>query len=318
MSGKFPPRGPVPSAPWSSASLFTALLYGTSTLLVLSSCWLFVSNVDQLFPSPLRSNEAASEAMSAWREGSRAVAVAGGIWRDAAFWRSVNLALTTSTLTAIIAAIIGIPAAYALSRYKIPGRGLIDALFSSVIILPASSVGLCLIVVFQYGPLFELQRWLGVRAPHSLFPGIVLAQLVLSLAMGLSAWRQTFDSIHTRFEHVARSLGSSPWRAFWSVTLPLSRPGLTAGLILAWVRAMAEFGAVLLFCGTFRELPASRFSDLTRALHLDRADILPVTMWAEIEYGNVEYGFGIAFAMMLISGISVYAMHRIGGRGYLW
>jgi len=314
MSGNPPSRALAPPRPRGWAPLLSALLYGATTLLVLSSCWLFISNLDQLFPSPLR----ASEAMSAWREESLTPAFAGGIWRDAAFWRSVNLALTTSTLTAVVAALVGIPAAYALSRDKIPGRGLIDALFSSVIILPASSVGLCLIVVFQYGPLYELQRALGIRVPHSLFPGVVIAQLVLSLAMGLSAWRQTFDGVPARFEHVARSLGSSPWRAFWSVTLPLCRPGLAAGLILAWVRAMAEFGAVLLFCGTFRELPAARFSDLTRALQLDRADILPVAMWAEIEYGNVEYGFGIAFGMVLISGVSVYALHRIGGRGYLW
>jgi ABC-type sulfate transport system permease component len=81
---------------------------------------------------------------------------------------------------------------------------------------------------------------------------------------------------------------------------------------------MAEFGAVLIFCGTFRELPLSRFSGLTRALQLHQADILPVAMWAEIEYGNVEYGFGIAFALVLISGLSVYALHRMGGKGYVW
>ncbi len=313
MSGKpLPPLNALP--PQSTAPLFTAFFYGASVLLVLSSCWLFLSNADQLFPSELLS----SEEMKAWRETTRAAEFAGGLWKDGAFWRSVNLALSTSTLTALIAALLGIPAAYALSRGKIPGRGLIDALFSSVIILPASSVGLCLIVVFQYGPLYDLQRWLGIQVPHSIFPGIIIAQLVLSLAMGLSAWRQTFDSVPPRFELVARSLGSSSGQAFWRVTLPLSLPGLMAGLILAWVRAMAEFGAVLLFCGTFRELPASRFSDLTRAMHLDRADILPVAMWAEIEYGNVEYGFGIAFVLVLISALSVYAMHRLGGRGFLW
>ena len=304
----------VPCSARLQARLFVAFCYAMSVLLVLGSGWLFLSNADQLLPRKLDS----TGDMAAWRTDVKPRAFAGGLWRDPAFWRSANLTVATSTLTALIAAAVGIPAAYALSRYRIPGRSLIDVLFSSVIVLPASSVGLCLIVMFQYGPLYRLQQELGVKVAHSLFPGIVLAQLVLSLAMGLSAWRAAFDGVNPRFEHVARSLGSSPWRAFWTVTLPAAKPGLLAGFILAWVRAMAEFGAVLLFCGTFRELPLSRFSAFTRAVGMHKADFLPVAMWADIEYGNVEYGFGIAFALVLISGLSVYAIHRTGGRGYVW
>jgi molybdate transport system permease protein len=282
--------------------------------LLVGSCWLFLGNADQLFPG----KRVESEAMRQWRTDDRPKVFAGGLWRDPAFWRSVNLTLTTSTLTALLAALVGIPAAYALSRYRVPGRRLIDVLFSSVIVLPASSVGLCLIVMFQYGPLYELQRGLGFRVAHTILPGIVTAQLVLSLAMGMSAWRAAFDGVNPRFEQVARSLGSSRWRAFRTVTLPAAKSGLIAGLILAWVRAMAEFGSVLIFCGTFRELPLSRFSSATQALQMHKADFLSVAMWSEIEYGNVEYGFGIGFALVAISAVSVYAIHRIGGKGYVW
>lgn len=294
--------------------LFTALIYAAAVLLVLASCWLFLSNAGELFPKKL----ATVEAMDMWRKANRAHEFAGGLWKDPSFWRSVHLSIATSTLTAVIAAILGIPAAYALSRFKIPGRSVIDVLFSSVIILPASSVGLCLIVVFQHGFLHRLQNYLHIQVAHSIFPGMVIAQLVLSLAIGLSAWKAAFDGINPRYEHVARSLGSSNWRAFWTVTLPLSRTGLLAGFILAWARAMAEFGAVLLFCGTFQELPLSRFSLLLQELHLHQADILPVSMWTAIEYGELEYGFGIAFALVAISGISIYTLHRLGGKGYVW
>lgn len=291
-----------------------AFCYAVTLLVVLGSCWLFLSNADQLLPREL----ADSPEMTAWRMEARAGEFAGGLWKDASFWRSVNLTVTTSTITAVLAAIVGIPAAYALSRFEIPGRWLIDVLFSSVIVLPASSVGLCLTVMFQYGPLYRLQEWTGVRVAHTLLPGIVVAQLVLSLAMGLSAWRAAFDGVNPRFEHVARSLGSSRWRAFRTVTLPAAKPGLIAGFILAWARAMAEFGAVLLFCGTFRELPLSRFSPLTQTVQMHKADFLSVAMWVEIEFGNVEYGFGIAFALVLVSAVCVYIIHRIGGKGYLW
>jgi ABC-type sulfate transport system permease component len=303
---KFPSR--------TSGRLFMALFYAAAVLLVLASCWLFLSNAGELFPKKLN----AAEGMDLWRKASRAHEFAGGLWKDPSFWRSVHLSIGTSTLTALMAAILGIPAAYALSRFKIPGRSVIDVLFSSVIVLPASSVGLCLIVVFQYGFLHRLQMYFHVQIAHSVLPGIVIAQLVLSLAIGLSAWKAVFDGINPRFEHVARSLGSSRWRAFWTVIFPLSRTGLLAGFILAWARAMAEFGAVLLFCGTFQELPVSRFSNFLQALHLQQADILPVAMWSAIEYGELEYGFGIAFALVAISGISIYILHRLGGKGYVW
>jgi ABC-type sulfate transport system permease component len=303
---KFPSR--------TSGRLFMALFYAAAVLLVLASCWLFLSNAGELFPKKLN----AAEGMDLWRKASRAHEFAGGLWKDPSFWRSVHLSIGTSTLTALMAAILGIPAAYALSRFKIPGRSVIDVLFSSVIVLPATSVGLCLIVVFQYGFLHRLQMYFHVQIAHSVLPGIVIAQLVLSLAIGLSAWKAVFDGINPRFEHVARSLGSSRWRAFWTVIFPLSRTGLLAGFILAWARAMAEFGAVLLFCGTFQELPVSRFSNFLQALHLQQADILPVAMWSAIEYGELEYGFGIAFALVAISGISIYILHRLGGKGYVW
>jgi molybdate transport system permease protein len=301
-------------SPRYQARLLAAISYGMTLSLALGACWLFLSNADQLWPREM----ATSEAMDAWRNGVGRTEFAGGLWKDAAFWRSVNLSIVTSTITAFIAALVGVPAAYALSRYPIPGRGVIDVFFSSVIVLPASSVGLCLIVTFQYGPVYRLQEALGIRVAHTLFPGLVVAQLVLALAMGLSAWRAAFDGVNPRFEHVARSLGASSWRAFWSVALPAAKPRLLAGFILAWARAMAEFGAVLLFCGTFRELPLSRFSELTQTIGMHKADFLSVAMWVDIEYGNVEYGFGIAFALVTISAVSVYAIHRIGGKGYLW
>ena len=102
------------------------------------------------------------------------------------------------------------------------------------------------------------------------------------------------------------------------MTLPMAKSGLAAGIILAWTRAMAEFGAVLFFCGTFHELPISRFSSLERALNIHQADCLSVAVWAEVEYGNVEYGFALAFILVFIGGLSVYIMHRIGAKGYIW
>lgn len=311
MSGN---HGGAPAA--RDRTLFRAFFCSFAGFLFCYSAYLFLSNVDQLFVT-----EAARKTreLILWDQNRDIMnRFAGGFWLDPYFWKSLNLTLLITVITTVLSALLGIPAAYALSRYPIPGKRIIEVLFSSVIVIPASSVGLCLIVMFNYGPLWHLQQQWGFRFAHSIFPGMIIASFVLSFALGLSAWKSTFESINPRFEYVARSLGSSRWRAFRTVTLPMARSGLIAGIILAWTRAMAEFGAVLFFCGTFRELPAGRFSALEHALHIDQADWLSVAIWAQIEFGNVEYGFALAFILVLIGGVSVYVMHRIGAKGYIW
>ncbi|NQT54026.1 ABC transporter permease, partial [bacterium] len=299
MSGEAPGLLERATSSRTQARLVVAAAYLVAVVLLMGSCWLFLSNADQLWPKAALKT---TEDMQSWRTEEHVREFAGGCWHMPAFWRSINLTFVTATATMLIAGLVGIPASYALSRYKIPGRGVIDVLFSSVIVLPSSSVGLCLLIVFQYGPLFELQQRLGIVVPYTL-PAIVVVQLVLSLAMGMSVWRAAFDGVNPRFEHVARSLGSSPWRAFWTVTLPSAKTGIIAGLILAWTRAAAEFGGVLLFCGTFSEQALERFGPATRALQLHRADPLAVNMWVQIEYGNVEYGFAIGFVLVSVSAI---------------
>ncbi|WP_319521321.1 ABC transporter permease subunit [uncultured Desulfosarcina sp.] len=296
---------------------FNSFFYSFAGFLFLYSAYLFLSNVDQLFVT-----EAAiqtREVTEVWGDDREILnQFAGGFWKDVYFWKSLNLTLATTLITTFIATILGIPTAYALSRYRIPGKSVVEILFSSLIVMPGSVIGICLIVMFNYGPLWELQNWLGFKFAHSIFPGMVIASLVLSFAFGMSAWKATFDSVNPRFEQVARTLGSSRWRAFKTTTLPLAKSGIVTGIILAWTRAMAEFSAVLFFCGTFRELPASRFSDFTKLLQMDQADWVSVAVWAQVEFGNIEYGFALAFVLVIIGGISVYVMHRIGAKGYVW
>ncbi len=319
MSGKVSAGRRPQSSPGKHRSdrvIYRTFFYSFAGFLFLYSAWLFCSNVDQLFVT-----EAAvkTRALTGWGEDQGIMNMfAGGFWKDPYFWKSLNLTLIITVITTVISTALGIPTAYALSRYNFPGKTVIEVLFSSMIVIPASSVGLCLIVMFNYGPFWDLQQYFGFRFAHSIFPGMIIASFVLSFALGLSAWKATFESINPRFEHVARSLGSSGWRAFRTVTLPLAKSGLAAGVILAWTRAMAEFGAVLFFCGTFRELPAARFSPMEHALGIDRADFLSVAVWAQVEYGNVEYGFALAFVLVLIGGAAVFLMHRIGAKGYIW
>ncbi len=270
---------------------FSGLLYAITILFILSVCWLFLSNIGN----------------------TNLQSITQLLNRDW-FWRSLKLSLATSFITTIIAMLVGIPSAYALSRFDIPGKTVIDVLFSSVIVLPASTIGLCLMVAFQWDPVLKIQQTLGFRIVHSL-PSIVIAQSVLALAIGIKAWKSAFDGFDSRIEHVARTLGGSRIYTFFNVTLPAIRIGLFTGIILAWSRAMAEFGAVLLFSSTFRARDASQFSGIIRFLGLDRGDILPVGMWMEIEGGNIEQGIAIAFVLVLITFLSVFMLNLTTGKG---
>lgn len=275
-----------------SGKWFVHFLYTITIIFIISVCWLFLSNIFHINMQSI-----------------------GELFNKAWFWRSVKLSLVTSFFTTLLAMFLGIPAAYALSRFKIPGKAIIEVIFSSVIVLPASTIGLCLMVAFQYEPILKIQEILGFRVVHSLF-SVILAQLVLALAFGIKAWKVAFDDVNPRLEQVARSLGSSRIYTLCKVTLPVAKAGLITGIVLAWTRAMAEFGAVLLFSSTFRTRDITRFSGITRFLGLDRADILPVGMWMEIEGGNVEQGIAIAFVLVLITLLSVYTLNKMTKKGY--
>ena len=285
--GPSPVRSKAASRRWSR--MFETALWSVLGLVIAGSVWLFASSLDQTDADAVRT-------------------LLNRPW----FWRSLWLSILTATVTTTLAMALGIPTAYAISRFKFRGRTAVGVLLDAVLVLPASTVGLSLMVAFQYPPILALQDAVGFRVVHSL-AGIVLAQLVLSLAFGIQAWRAAFETVNPRCEHVARSLGSSRTRTFFTVTIPVAKGGIVTGVVLAWTRAMAEFGAVLLMAGTFRMRDISQFSGLARWLGLNNGDVLSVGMWMEIEGGRTGQGVAIAFALVLVSAVSVYALHRIGG-----
>jgi ABC-type sulfate transport system permease component len=260
------------------ARIFSALLYGATVLFVLSVFGLFLANVRLTSP-----------------------AAAGEMLGSGEFWYSLRLSLVTSLITTLVAVAVGVPGAYALSRFRFFGSGAVDVLLSVPIVLPASTVGLLLLIAFQSGPAMAVQRTAGFQLAYSQ-PGIVVAQLVIALALGMRAWKSAFDDVDPRCEQVARSLGGSRMRTFFKITLPAARPGLMAGAVLAFSRAMAEFGAVLIFCSAIR----------------GKTDILPVAMFLDVNAGRNERAIAVGFALALLSVLSVWAFRAAGGRRRLW
>jgi molybdate transport system permease protein len=134
--------------------------------------------------------------------------------------RSIVLSLATALGATVIAMVIGIPAAYALSRFRIPGRAAIDTLIDVPIALSPVAIGLILLAMFSTGPGLFVEE--NVTAFAYALPGILLAQLTVVCALTIRLLKTAFDDVPPRLEVIARTLGSTRWRAFRRVTLPLS------------------------------------------------------------------------------------------------
>jgi len=215
---------------------------------------------------------------------------------------AVRLSLTTSTVALVASFIVGLPSAYALSRFRLPFGTVIDTVIDLPIVVPPPVIGLSLLIFFSRS---GLDRWLEDHLGHGLMYqpwGIPLAQFMVASAFCIRALKAAFDSINPRLEHVARTLGCSPWQAFWRVSLPLARNGLIAGAIMTWARAIAEFGPILFFCQAMRM----------------RTEVLPIAMFLRWSSGDIEGGVVLALLMVLIAAATLVTFKKLGGKGYLW
>ncbi len=210
-----------------------------------------------------------------------------------------RLSLLTSLITCLLAALVGIPAAYGLSRYRFPFYAVVDTLIDIPIVVPPLIMGLTLLAFLRQT---AIGRFLDEKIPFLYNPkGIVLAQFTVASAFSVRAFKAAFDQVNPRFEQVARSLGASPFTAFIRITLPLAKTGLLAGAIMTWARAMGEFAPILVVAGTD---PST--------------NVLPVLAYLSMSAGNIEIAFAIVLFMVIIAGLALVLFKKLGGQGYIW
>jgi len=165
--------------------------------------------------------------------------------------RALWLTLRTTLLATLLAVALGTPLAYLLARVPFRGREVLDTLVDLPITIPPVVAGVALILTFgRRGLLGRSLEILGVEVGFTTI-AVVMAQLFIASPFFVKAARAGFEAVDQRFEAAARTLGASPWRTFWTVTVPLARPALVSGLVLAWARALSEFGATMMFAGNF-------------------------------------------------------------------
>ncbi len=161
------------------------------------------------------------------------------------------LTLKVACWATLLATALGVLIAYAIARVRFPGRDFLDAAMMLPMVMPPTVLGYYLLVLIgRRGP---IGHWLEVQFGISLvftWQGAVVAAAVVAFPLVYKAARAAFEDVEHQYEQAARVLGKSEWEVFVRVTLPLAWRGILAGAMLAFARAMGEFGATLMVAGS--------------------------------------------------------------------
>ncbi|GGT45586.1 ABC transporter permease [Streptomyces althioticus] len=169
-----------------------------------------------------------------------------------AVWDALRLSLVCATTATALSLVVGVPLAWLLARTDFPGRSLVRALVTLPLVLPPVVGGVALLLALGRNGVVGrwLDEWFGVTLPFTT-AGVVLAETFVALPFLVISVEGTLRAADPRFEEAAATLGASRFTAFRRVTLPLIAPGVAAGAVLAWARALGEFGATITFAGNF-------------------------------------------------------------------
>ncbi len=180
-------------------------------------------------------------------------------------WSALLLSLRVSTWSVAIMILPGIAFAWLLARKKFHGKAVVDAIVHLPLVLPPVVVGYLLLLAL--GRRGWIGRWLydhwDIQIAFT-WKAAAIASAVMGFPLLVRAVRLAIELVDPRIEQAARTLGSSPWRVFLTITLPLSLPGVLAGVVLAFARSLGEFGATITFAGNIegatRTLPVAIFT----------------------------------------------------------
>ncbi|TPG12295.1 molybdate ABC transporter permease subunit [Sphingomonas oligophenolica] len=182
-------------------------------------------------------------------------------------WTVVVLSLKVGGVAMMVTLPIAFALAWLLARVRFPGRLLVEAIVYLPLVVPPVVTGWVLLLAFgPAGPIGgPLERWFGISVLFR-WTGAAIAAGVMALPLMVRAMRLSIEAVDRRLENAARTLGAGPGRVFWTLTLPLSVPGILAGAVLGFARSIGEFGATITFVsnvpGETRTLPLAIYSML--------------------------------------------------------
>jgi len=216
-------------------------------------------------------------------------------------WSRLALTAWTASLATILSLSIGIPAGYALSRFRLPCSALMATLMDLPVLVPPAAVGVFLFGFTHTFPIRDILDLFGINLSRTA-AGVVFAQFVVTVAFCARLMKTAFDRINPRFEFVSRSLGASRPRTFFQITLPLARRGIVASLIVVWARAAAEWEALMLFVGGTE----------------GKTDTLPFAVYLDWNGGMMGWVVSLSLLCIFMAIATMGAVRIIGRKSYVW
>jgi molybdate/tungstate transport system permease protein len=198
---------------------------------------------------------------------------------------ALGVSALSSAITVLIMTLLGVPLGYLLARGRLPFTQFWIALVFLPMVVPDLAGGILLLQTFgPHGTIgHPLDAW-SLELTNNL-AGIVLAQLFVSAPFVVVSALAAFAGVDPKLEMAAATLGDSKWHIFWRISLPLAWPGIAAGITLAWIRSLGEFGATLIVA----------YNPHT----------LPVYMWVKFESNGLTGALPVAFLLVLLAGAAV-------------
>jgi molybdate transport system permease protein len=217
---------------------------------------------------------------------------------SAADWSAVRLTAELAGLSTLLLLLFGTPLAWWLARSRSALKPLYAALVAMPLVLPPTVLGFYLLLLMgPQGPVGQLTQWLGIgRLPFS-FAGLVVASVLYSLPFVVQPLQQAFEAIPEHSIDAAATLRAGPWDRFFSIALPLARPGLVTASVLGFAHTVGEFGVVLMIGGNI--------PDRTRTLSVAVYDHVEAAEFADAH--RLAAGM-VVFALVVL--VSLYAVNR--------
>lgn len=211
-------------------------------------------------------------------------------------WSPVRLTLELATVSTILLLLIGTPIAWWLARSRARWKEVVAAIVALPLVLPPTVLGFYLLLAFgPSGPGGAVASLWGARTLAFTFPGLVIASVIYSLPFVVQPLRNAFEAFGDRPLEVAATLRASPWDAFWSVAVPLARPGFLSAAILGFAHTIGEFGVVLMIGGN---IPGE-----TKVLSVAIYELVESQRWSEahiLSAGLLLFSFAVIVIMMTL------------------
>ncbi len=214
-------------------------------------------------------------------------------------WFPLLLSFRVALIATVLALVVGVALAWLLARRRFPGRDLLDAVVTLPLVLPPTVLGYYLLMLLSRNS--AVGR--GIKAATGLqlvftWQGAVVAAMIGALPLVVKTSRAAISNVSEQLEDAARTFGKSEWQIFWRVTLPLASRGIIASAMLAFARALGDFGATLMVAGN---IPG-------------RTQTAAIAIYDATQAGRDDYALTLVIILSVIALTLLYATNKLFGR----